>query len=125
MASIDDGELLLEIPEADRDELERGLTAARRIFERHGIGPAATFQGAQCFATIDIVPTDDDRRHADILEEVYQTAERAACRDWAMEPQWCVIELVEPLGSVSSGSGGEPHYKMARNQPGSEPCLFP
>lgn len=117
MASIDDGELLLEIPGASHDELEEGLVAARRIFAGRAVTPAEAFGASFKVGDPDAAYSPEEWEQAAVIERALEAAERAACGTWQDAPEGCELSRLEP-GEVRQYSDlDEPHYRMRPSQP--------
>lgn len=117
MSSIDDGEVYLEIQGAERDELEDGLVAVRRVFARRNVCAADAIEAGisvNDFGRMTL-PTDDELKLAAIAMEALEAAELAACEERAFEPEWLDLSLMES-SEVMARPGQEPHYKMRERQ---------
>lgn len=113
MASIDDGELLLDITGATRDELQDGLIAARRIFIDRGVAAADAFAASLTVSDPGCAYTPKELEEAAVLDCALEAAERAACAEWKEEPEWSELLPVEG-GEVDDRLSGshEPHYRL-------------
>ena len=118
MATIDDGELLLEIQGAEREELEDALIAARRVFAGRGVAPRDALYAYFKTDDPDCSITGIEWEQASLVDQALEAAERAACRERAFEPEWSDLSLTDADGhQVDLMAGDEPHYRMREREP--------
>lgn len=127
MATIDDGELYLEIEGASEDQLQRGLRAARHVLANAECSIEDAFQAYFDRENADMCDALDDTpavvfAHAKVLDDAMAAALQAAEVGWPDNPpgMWNlgVWEAVERSNRELAERGAQrpetgPHYRMA------------
>ena len=119
MATIDDGEIFLEVPQGSRDTLEAALAAARRVFILRGVAPADALNAHFKAREGHLPTTAEEKKLAEVVEDAWEAAERAVERVAGSEPEWICLTEVVPEGPASEPAleSDEAHYAMREADP--------
>lgn len=102
--------LVIDIEGLERDALQRGLSAAMKVFTDKGISPYDAQQGY--FAMLgwdeagfpqdgDFALSEQEAKESDTWLEATEAAIDAACHDWPLEKR---IQISEPLSIEMSAA---------------------